>query len=125
VKVDCAACHHVALLPPQALLRLGLSAEAKVLDLQAAVPMPRLRGAGASGGVDQLGAREDVNWGLLIWNEGCRSTLPLWALRVALDSARFSEAGCVGELPGCVYAQSNVQPPSPGLAGAREVRPPC
>jgi hypothetical protein len=25
VKVDCAACHHVALLTPEALLRLGLS----------------------------------------------------------------------------------------------------
>ena len=31
IKVDCAACHHVALLTPQALLRAGLSAAAKVL----------------------------------------------------------------------------------------------
>jgi hypothetical protein len=31
VKVDCAACHHVALLTPRALLRAGLSAAAKVL----------------------------------------------------------------------------------------------
>jgi hypothetical protein len=31
VKVDGAACHHVALLTPQALLRAGLSAAAKVL----------------------------------------------------------------------------------------------
>jgi hypothetical protein len=46
VKVDCAACHHVALLPPQALLRLGLSAEAKVLDLKLRF---RCRGCGARG----------------------------------------------------------------------------
>jgi hypothetical protein len=29
VKVDCAACHHVALLTPEALLRVGLSPAAK------------------------------------------------------------------------------------------------
>jgi hypothetical protein len=34
VKVDCAACHHVALLTPDALLRVGLSPAAKVLDLK-------------------------------------------------------------------------------------------
>jgi hypothetical protein len=34
VKVDCAACHHVALLAPEALLRVGLSPAAKVLDLK-------------------------------------------------------------------------------------------
>jgi hypothetical protein len=34
VKVDCAACHHVALLTPTALLRVGLSPAAKVLDLK-------------------------------------------------------------------------------------------
>jgi hypothetical protein len=34
VKVDYAACHHVALLTPESLLRLGLSAGAKVLDLK-------------------------------------------------------------------------------------------
>jgi hypothetical protein len=34
VKIDCAACHHVALLTPEALLRIGLSPGAKVLDLQ-------------------------------------------------------------------------------------------
>ena len=34
VKVDCAACHHVALLPAEALLRVGLSPAAKVLDLK-------------------------------------------------------------------------------------------
>src|SRR5436309_3044239 len=34
VKVDCAACHHVALLTPEALLRVGLNPEAKVLDLK-------------------------------------------------------------------------------------------
>src|SRR5947209_6238156 len=34
VQVDCAACHHVALLTPDFLLRLGLSPSAKVLDLK-------------------------------------------------------------------------------------------
>jgi hypothetical protein len=42
VKVDCAACHHVALLTPEALLRVGLSPAAKVLD-----PAAR-RGIGSS-----------------------------------------------------------------------------
>jgi hypothetical protein len=44
VKVDCAACHHVALLTPEFLLRLGLSPHAKVLDLTGRV---RCRGCGA------------------------------------------------------------------------------
>jgi len=35
VKVDCAACHHVALLTPEALLRAGLNPTAKILDLKA------------------------------------------------------------------------------------------
>ena len=34
VKVDCVACHHVALLTPEVLLKIGLSAAAKVLDLK-------------------------------------------------------------------------------------------
>ena len=34
VKVDSATCHHVALLTPEALLRVGLSSTAKVLDLK-------------------------------------------------------------------------------------------
>lgn len=34
VRIDCAACHHVALLTPGALLRAGLSTGAKVLDLK-------------------------------------------------------------------------------------------
>ena len=38
VKVDCAACHHVALLAPDFLLRLGLSPQTKVLDLKERVP---------------------------------------------------------------------------------------
>ena len=33
-KVDCAACHQVALLTPEALERLGLDPAAKVLDLK-------------------------------------------------------------------------------------------
>ena len=34
VKVDCAACHHVALLMLDFLIRLGLRPQAKVLDLK-------------------------------------------------------------------------------------------
>jgi ribosomal protein S27E len=34
VKVDCATCHHLALLTPDALLRVWLSPAAKVLDLK-------------------------------------------------------------------------------------------
>jgi hypothetical protein len=46
VKVDCAACHHVALLTPEALLRVGLSPTAKVLDLKGRL---RCRGCGRKG----------------------------------------------------------------------------
>jgi hypothetical protein len=44
VKVDCATCHHVALLTPEALLRVGPSPAAKVLDLRL-----RCRGCGRRG----------------------------------------------------------------------------
>jgi hypothetical protein len=46
VKVDCAACHHVALLTPEALLRAGLRPAAKVLDLKGRF---RCRGCGRKG----------------------------------------------------------------------------
>jgi hypothetical protein len=46
VKVDCAACYHVALLPPEALLKGGLSPAAKVLDLMDRL---RCRGCGRKG----------------------------------------------------------------------------
>jgi hypothetical protein len=46
VKVDCAACHHVALLQPEALLRVGLSPGAKVLDLKGRL---QCRGFGRKG----------------------------------------------------------------------------
>jgi ribosomal protein S27E len=46
VKVDCAACHHVALLAPEFLLRLGHRPETKVLDLKERV---RCRGCGKRG----------------------------------------------------------------------------
>jgi len=65
VKVDCAACHHVALLPPGALLRVGLLPAAKVLDLQGALPVPRVRKEGASGGFGEVGAQEDIGHALL------------------------------------------------------------
>jgi hypothetical protein len=51
VKVDCAACHHVALLPPEALLRVGLSPGAKVLDLKGRL-LSSLREEGSGGGLD-------------------------------------------------------------------------
>jgi hypothetical protein len=47
VKVDCADCHHVALLTPEALLRAGLTPAAKVLGLKG---RPRCRGCGRKGG---------------------------------------------------------------------------
>jgi ribosomal protein S27E len=46
VKVDCAACRHVALLTPEALLRVGLSPAAKILDLKDRL---RCRGCGRKG----------------------------------------------------------------------------
>ena len=46
VRVDCAACHHAALLTPDLLLQLGLSPQAKVFDLKSRV---RCRGCGAKG----------------------------------------------------------------------------
>jgi hypothetical protein len=46
VKVDCAACHHVALLTPEALLGAGLSTGAKILDLKGRL---RCRGCGRKG----------------------------------------------------------------------------
>jgi hypothetical protein len=46
VKVDCVACHHIALLTPEFLLRLGRSPHTKVLDLKECV---RCRGCGAKG----------------------------------------------------------------------------
>jgi len=47
VQVDC-ACHHVGLLTPEFLPRLGLSRQAKVLDLKSRV---RCRGCGAKEGL--------------------------------------------------------------------------
>ena len=49
LKVDCAACHHVALLTPEALLRAGLSPAAKVLDLKGRL---RCRGCCTKGRAD-------------------------------------------------------------------------
>jgi hypothetical protein len=55
VKVDCAACDHVALLTSEFLLRLGLSPQTKVLDLKDRV---RCHGCGARGR-----AVASVKWG--------------------------------------------------------------
>jgi hypothetical protein len=46
VKADCAACHHVALLTAEALLREGLRPAAKLLDLKNPL---RCRWCGANG----------------------------------------------------------------------------
>ena len=46
VKVDCVARHHVALLPPEALLRAGRSTGAKILNLKGQL---RCRGCGRKG----------------------------------------------------------------------------
>jgi hypothetical protein len=46
VKVDCASCHHIALLTRDALLKVGLSRGAKVLGLKGRL---RCRGCGAKG----------------------------------------------------------------------------
>ena len=46
VKVDCAACDHVALLTTEFLRRLGLSPQAEVLDLKERV---QCRGCGKKG----------------------------------------------------------------------------
>jgi ribosomal protein S27E len=46
LKVDCAACHHVALLTSEALLSLGLSPGAKVLGLEGRL---QCRGCGSKG----------------------------------------------------------------------------
>jgi len=46
VKVDCAACHHVAQLTPEALLRAGMIPATKVLDLKGRL---RCRGCGRKG----------------------------------------------------------------------------
>ena len=60
MKVDCAACHHVAPLTPAALLRLGLSPAAKVLDPNMRVRC-RGRGAEPSRRLGQVGAPERVS----------------------------------------------------------------
>jgi len=46
VKIDCAACHHVALLTPEALRRVGLSAAAKSSTSKGRL---RCRGCGRKG----------------------------------------------------------------------------
>jgi hypothetical protein len=46
LKVYCAACHHVALLTPEELLRAGLSPAAKVLDLKGRLRYPGSGGKG-------------------------------------------------------------------------------
>ena len=79
VKVDCAACHHVALLPLEALLKVGLSRGAKVLDLKGRF---RCRGCGRKGR-----AVVSVNCGSVKWRgRGASRVTTPWA--------------CLGMLPG-------------------------
>jgi hypothetical protein len=59
VQVDSAACHLLALLTPDFLPRLGLSRQAKVLDLKSQVPRMRSEGAGRRFG--QVGASGRVS----------------------------------------------------------------
>jgi hypothetical protein len=54
LKVYCAACHHVALLTPEALLRAGLSARIQGSRPQRAAPMPRMWEEGAGGGFGEV-----------------------------------------------------------------------
>jgi hypothetical protein len=49
IKVDCAACHHIALLTPEALLRAGLIPAAKGSRSQRVAPVSGLWQEGASG----------------------------------------------------------------------------
>jgi hypothetical protein len=59
-RVDCGACHHVALPAPEFLLRLGLSPQTEVLDLKEQV---RCRGCGSEGTrrrVDQVASAQHV-----------------------------------------------------------------
>jgi hypothetical protein len=53
-------CHRVALLTPEALLRVGLSPAAKDPGSRRAAPMPRVREEGAGGRVDQVAGAERV-----------------------------------------------------------------
>jgi hypothetical protein len=48
VKVDCVASYHVAVLGPEFLLRLGLSPQAKVLDLKERLQCSGMWSEGAS-----------------------------------------------------------------------------
>jgi hypothetical protein len=76
VKVDCAACDHVALLTPEALMRGGLSPAAKVLDLEGAIAVPRLREEGPGGRFDQVAGATEVN--VAAWF-GATDERPLYA----------------------------------------------
>jgi hypothetical protein len=53
VKVDCAACHHVALLTPEALLRVGLDPR-RSCSISGPAAVSRLREEGAGGPRDFL-----------------------------------------------------------------------
>jgi hypothetical protein len=64
VKVDCAACHHVALLTPEFLLRLGLSPQGQGARRNGTRPVPGMRNKGTSRRVGQVAAPERVSLAL-------------------------------------------------------------
>src|SRR5215831_19446028 len=51
---ECAACHHVSLLTPKALIGAGLCPAAEVLDLKGPAPMPRVRQKGPNRAVSEV-----------------------------------------------------------------------
>jgi|HubBroStandDraft_6_1064221.scaffolds.fasta_scaffold40487_2 hypothetical protein len=61
VKVGCAACHHVALLPPEALMRVGLSNRREGARSQRAAALSGLREEGSGGGFDQVAGAGGVS----------------------------------------------------------------
>ena len=48
---------------PEALLRVGVSPAAKVLDLKGAAPLPRMRKEGEGGGFDQVAGAKRLTAG--------------------------------------------------------------
>jgi len=102
-RVDCAACNHVALLTPRALLKLGLSHAAKVLDLKSRV---RCRGCGARGQAVvtvKWGARERLGCGCYPATRGTRAIT-----RQSIATALTKRDGATG--PASYRATRTIKP---------------
>jgi hypothetical protein len=54
VKIDCAACHHVALLSAEVLLRGRAESRGEGAPLEGPAPVPRVREEGAGGGIGEV-----------------------------------------------------------------------